>query len=75
MHFRGSTPQKPCSPQKNSSKGDPRFLMGVNVLIVDGLVAVKSFVPNSICEGKLQPGDIVHSLDDKPCKSGGNSHK
>lgn len=35
-------------------KGDPTFLLGVHVVPIDGRIAVKSCVPNSICEGKLQ---------------------
>lgn len=66
MHFRGSTPQHRM--RARNAEG-PTFLLGVNVQIVNGLVTVRSFVRDSVCEGRLQANDIIHSIDGKPCRS------
>jgi len=68
IHYRGTTPQHKGRGGKGE-KGDPTWLLGINVLVVDGLVSVKSFIPNSICEDQLEPGDIIHSIDDQACTS------
>ena len=66
MHFRGSTPQHRA---RAATAEGPTFLLGVNVLVVNGLVTVKSFVPHSVCDGKLQADDIIHSLNGRPCRT------
>jgi hypothetical protein len=37
-----------------SGEDDQMFLLGVNVIVKDGQLCVRSFLPNSVCEGKLQ---------------------
>jgi len=69
IHYRGTTPQQQRGRGGKGDTGDPTWLLGINVLVVDGLVSVKSFVPNSICEDQLAPGDVIHSIDGKACTS------
>jgi chromosome segregation ATPase len=52
-----------------SPAAPPSWLLGINVLVVDGLVSIKSFVPNSVCKDHLEPGDIIRCIDGKVCTS------
>ena len=64
MHYRGSTPHRNAR-----GKDAPAFVLGLNVLVVEGRVTVRSCTQFCPVADIFQANDILHELDHTPCRS------